>query len=365
MKSKKFVAYFRVSSRGQARSGLGLDAQRMSVFGFVGGQNNILAEFTEIESGRSSDRHRPALADAISLCRRTDATLIVAKLDRLARNVAFTSALLQSGLEFVIADMPLANRFTIHIIAAFAEYEHTLMCQRIRAAHEAARAQGRRIGRGFPNKEAARLSVALANAAMKKKYDAFAARMANHIRELRSVGITTAKGMAEALNSRGIPGIRGGRWHSSTVRDIDLRAERVLSESRDWVKAAVALQSRGAMKAIRRIRTKGFSAYEAIARELNRQDIPSPNGRQWSPWFVRRIEAYGEHWTMESHPHLTPRARDKLIKILPVANALKANGVTDYTAIARVLNEQGIEAPNNANVWTRRHVAGCLPMIGR
>lgn len=325
----------------------------------------ILGEFTEIESGRHSDRHRPELWEAIDLCRKKNATLIVAKLDRLARNVSFTAALLQSGLEFVVADMPLANRFTLHIIAAFAEYEHALMCDRVRAAHAAARAQGRRIGRGFPNKEAVKRAVAKANEVKNAKANAFAARIADHLRELRSVGITSARGMADALNNRDIPGLRGGRWYASTIQDIDRRGARILIESRDWAETAVSLQARGLLRTIRKLRAQGETSYEGIARKLTALDVPSPTGGAWSPKRVQRLEAHGEHWTFESHPHLSNAARNNLIKILPVANELKIKGIMDYIEIAQALNNRCIPPPNNSKLWTRRHVANCLRLIAR
>jgi DNA invertase Pin-like site-specific DNA recombinase len=365
MSPRRYVPYYRVSGRGQARSGLGLDAQRAAIAAYVGTEGVILGEFTEIESGRYSDRYRPALRNAIELCRKKGATLIVAKLDRLARNVAFTAALLRSDMEFVVADMPLANRFTLHIIAAFAEYEHTLMCERIQAAHAAARAQGRRIGRGFPNKEAVLRAVAKGNAVLKAKSDAFAAKMAEHFRELRSAGITSARGMAIALNNRGLPGLRGGKWHSDTVQAVDRRGEHVLDNSRNWARTAVALQARGLVKTIRRIRAKGVRSYQGIAKQLTVQNVPSPNGRAWSPKRVQRLEAWGERWTEKSHPHLSESARSKLIKILPVANDLMSRGVTDYASIAKALNDRCVPPPNNSKLWTRNQVGNCLSLIVR
>ncbi len=116
-----FVGYFRVSTDRQGRSGLGLEAQREAVTRYIAGRGSMLAEFTETESGKRNDR--AALADALALCRQKKATLLIARLDRLARSVAFVSNLMESGADFVAVDMPEANRLTIHILAAVAEYD--------------------------------------------------------------------------------------------------------------------------------------------------------------------------------------------------------------------------------------------------
>ena len=144
----EFVAYYRVSTERQGESGLGLAAQREAVSRFLGsGRSSIslLAEFTEVESGK---RHtnRPELLRAIELSRRQKATLVIAKLDRLARNVHFISGLMETGVEFVAADMPQANRLTIHILAAFAEHEREAISQRTKGALQAARKRGTRLG---------------------------------------------------------------------------------------------------------------------------------------------------------------------------------------------------------------------------
>src|SRR3954453_7878453 len=116
MASGKWVAYYRVSTQKQGASGLGLEAQRKAVADYLdGGRWNLVDEFTEIESGKRNDR--PELAKALAACRRVGATLIIAKLDRLARNVAFVSNLMESGVEFTAVDFPTANRLTIHILA--------------------------------------------------------------------------------------------------------------------------------------------------------------------------------------------------------------------------------------------------------
>lgn len=139
-----FVAYYRVSTARQGYSGLGLDAQRLAVGRFTAGRGELVAEFTEIESGRKADR--PQLVAAIELTRKHKAILVIAKLDRLARNVAFVSNLMESRIEFIAADMPEAQRVTVHMMAAIAEHERGVISKRTKEALEAAKARGVRLG---------------------------------------------------------------------------------------------------------------------------------------------------------------------------------------------------------------------------
>lgn len=135
MASGKFVTYYRVSTQRQGISGLGLEAQRESVRQYLnGGDWTVISEFTETESGRKSDQQRPQLAAALAECKKQGARLLVAKLDRLARNVHFVSGLMQAGVKFVAVDLPEANDLTIHIMAAFAEHEAKRISQRTKDA---------------------------------------------------------------------------------------------------------------------------------------------------------------------------------------------------------------------------------------
>ena len=150
MNAKTIVAYYRVSTRQQARSGLGLLAQQDAVRRYVAANRcKVLAELTEVESGRDSGR--PKLAEALWFCRVYDAKLVIARLDRLARSTVMIAGLMKSGVDFVAADMPLANRFTIHILAAVAEYEARLISERTMAAFAAAKARGRKFGNPDPS----------------------------------------------------------------------------------------------------------------------------------------------------------------------------------------------------------------------
>ena len=142
---RHYVSYLRVSTPRQGQSGLGIEAQRAAVSAFLVQQGGtLLQEFVEVESG--SKRARPTLVQSIALSRKFGATLVIAKLDRLARNVAFVSSLMESGVEFVAVDAPYANRLMIHILAAFAEHERLLISQRTKAALAAAKARGVRLG---------------------------------------------------------------------------------------------------------------------------------------------------------------------------------------------------------------------------
>src|SRR5450759_813701 len=143
---RNFVAYYRVSTDRQGRSGLGLEAQRDSVRHHLLRENGSLAvEFVEVESGKRNDR--PQLALALAAAKKAKATLIIAKLDRLARNVYFISGLMESGVDFVAADNPHANRLMIHMLAAFAEHEREQISNRTKGALAAAKARGTRLGR--------------------------------------------------------------------------------------------------------------------------------------------------------------------------------------------------------------------------
>ena len=201
------VTYLRVSTDRQGQSGLGLEAQRAAVAAYVA-TRPVLGEFVEVESGRKDDR--PQLAAALALCRQRRAVLVIAKLDRLARSVAFISNLMASGVEFAAADMPEANRLTVHILAAVAEHEREMIAHRTKAAPAAAKARGTRLGNPRPNMAAAR-AVASSNAAR------FRSNIRPQIQALQAEG-HSLRGIAAKLNARGIGGPRGGPWHAASVR---------------------------------------------------------------------------------------------------------------------------------------------------
>ncbi len=214
-----FVAYYRVSTDKQGKSGLGLEAQRVAVEDFLNGGNwDLVEEFTEVESGSRNDR--PELERAMAACRKHKATLVIAKLDRLARNVAFVANLMESGVEFVAVDMPQANKLTVHILAAVAEHEREMISQRTRDALAAAKARGVKLGN--PNIAMAR---AKGQQVIKSKADKHAKNILPVITAIRDAGVTSLRGIANALNQRGINTARGGSWHAASVGRIIQRTQ--------------------------------------------------------------------------------------------------------------------------------------------
>jgi DNA invertase Pin-like site-specific DNA recombinase len=220
MAKGKFVAYYRVSTAKQGASGLGLEAQQEAVRSYLnGGRWSMVAEVTEIESGKRNDR--PALANALVLCRVHGATLVIAKLDRLARHVNFISNLMESGVEFTAVDFPQANRLTIHILAAVAEHEAAMISSRTKAALAAAKARGTRLGNptkqiGSRAYEGAVASVSVRKAKAAKR----SGDLLPMLRDIQASGAASLRQIAEVLNSRGIPAARGGEWSAVQVRRV-------------------------------------------------------------------------------------------------------------------------------------------------
>jgi DNA invertase Pin-like site-specific DNA recombinase len=220
MAQGKFVAYYRVSTEKQGRSGLGLEAQRKAVDDYLNGGNwHIAAEVVEIESGKRNDR--PKLAEALRLCRLHGAVLIIAKLDRLARNVAFISNLMESGVEFTAVDFPQANRLTVHILAAVAEHEREMISQRTKAALAAAKARGTRLGGDRGNLRAVGdRGRAISRAVRIQKAKARVNDLSPIIAEIRASGATSLGRIAKALNERGIHTPRGAEWQPVQVKRV-------------------------------------------------------------------------------------------------------------------------------------------------
>ncbi len=219
-----YVAYYRVSTDRQGQSGLGLEAQRSAVDAYLnGGSWTLLDSFVEVESGRRADR--PELAKALELCRRKRATLVIAKLDRLARNVAFIANLMDANVDLVAVDMPQANRLTLHIRAAMAEHEAQAVSQRTKAALQAAKARGRKLGWSIPARRGEQATASRKGAAMNRAgADRFAANVLPVVRDIERAGVATLQGIADALNARGIRTARGRRWYATTVKNLLDRA---------------------------------------------------------------------------------------------------------------------------------------------
>lgn len=208
MTSTTFVAYYRVSTQRQGISGLGLEAQREAVARYlVNASGTLLAQFCEIETGKGANAlaKRPELRKALDECKKRGAVLVIAKLDRLARNVHFVSGLMESRVRFVACDLPEANELTLHIMAAFAEHEAKRISERTKDALARAKARGTQLGRAGP----ANLKPKLEE--RKLQANAFAARLQGQIEGFRLRRLSQREMVLE-LNALGVTAPRGGQW---------------------------------------------------------------------------------------------------------------------------------------------------------
>ena len=212
--SESFVTYIRVSTARQGVSGLGLDAQRQTVAQYLaGGSKTVLADFVEVETGKGANAldRRPQLRQALDLCKKTGATLLIAKLDRMARNVHFISGLMESKVKFVACDLPEANQLTLHVMAAFAEHEARRISERTRDALAAAKARGIALGTtGVQNLQRNTEERQLAARA-------FADRLRPVLDGFLAQGCTRRQ-MVARLNDLGIRAPQGGAWSYSQVQ---------------------------------------------------------------------------------------------------------------------------------------------------
>jgi DNA invertase Pin-like site-specific DNA recombinase len=213
----KFVAYFRVSTDRQGRSGLGLDAQRERVMNYLnGGSWSLIGEFTEVESGRINER--PALADAVKLCKREKATLVVATLDRLTRDLAFGATLLNdTKVRFVCADFPEASREMLQMRMVFAEWEARKIGERTKAALGELKKKGVKLGSPTPE-----IGSKAGTKRIQDKADAYAEKVGPLVRDIiRKTGAQTLRDIAAAMTSRGIQTPRGNtEWYPSQVANL-------------------------------------------------------------------------------------------------------------------------------------------------
>jgi DNA invertase Pin-like site-specific DNA recombinase len=220
---RPLVSYIRVSTSQQARSGLGIEAQREGLARFAEAEGfEIVAEFVEVETGKGSDAldRRPQLSAALARARSVRCPVAVAKLDRLSRDVHFISGLMAHRVAFVVAELGAdVDPFVLHHYAALAEKERALVAGRTKAALAAAKARGVKLGN--PNIEHARKR---AIAVIKGEAERAADNILPIINEVRRAGATSLRQIAEALNSRGISTPRGGLWHATSVRNVLARA---------------------------------------------------------------------------------------------------------------------------------------------
>jgi DNA invertase Pin-like site-specific DNA recombinase len=216
---RALVSYVRVSTSGQGRSGLGLDAQREALVRFAAAEGfEVAREFKEVETGKGSDAldRRPQLAAALAEARRRKCPIAVAKLDRLSRDVHFISGLMAHRVPFLVAELgPDVDPFILHLYAALAEKERRLISQRTKAALKAAKARGVRLG----NPQLAKAQRVGADR-VKAEAERFAASVLPIIREAQRAGASSLHAIADALNARGVRTARGGKWAATQVRDI-------------------------------------------------------------------------------------------------------------------------------------------------
>lgn len=234
------VAYYRVSTQEQGRSGLGMEAQQSAVRRFTEqAGHEIIREFAEIESGKRSDR--PQLARAIELCELSGAQLVIAKLDRLARNVHFISSLMESGIHFTAVDMPQANNFTVHVMAALSEQERKLISERTKAALKIKKEQGHKLGNPkIAEARAARKNgsdMTVANEARSKAARDFANIVRGEIEEAVKKGASSLREVAQHLNDMGARTRQKKLWTAAAVKrvlvhlDTDLERLKAMQKS--------------------------------------------------------------------------------------------------------------------------------------
>jgi len=223
MAEGRFISYLRVSTAKQGASGLGLEAQRKAVADYLnGGRWNLISEVVEIESGKKNNRTK--LAEALRLCRLHNATLVIAKLDRLSRDAAFLLNLQAAGVRFVAADMPEANELVVGIMAVVAQAERKMISARTKAALEAAKARGVKLGGDRGVIPPAGASVR-GGAATKAKAVSRAGDLGPILAEIQANGAKSLREIAAALNEKGIPTARGGEWRATQVSRVLSRVQ--------------------------------------------------------------------------------------------------------------------------------------------
>jgi DNA invertase Pin-like site-specific DNA recombinase len=219
---KPVITYVRVSTAKQGRSGLGLEAQRAALVRFAEAEGfETAGEYVEVETGKGADalERRPQLTAALAKARKLKCAVLVAKLDRLSRDVHFISGLMAHKVPFVVAELGAdADPFTLHLYAALAEKERTLISQRTREALKAAKARG--VVLGNPRLDDVRER---ATASVKAEADRFAKNVAPVIRDIRKSGALSLRAVARALNARGVATARGGEWTAVQVSAIEQR----------------------------------------------------------------------------------------------------------------------------------------------
>jgi len=228
----RYVSYLRVSTGKQGEKGLGIAAQRETVRAYLERVNHgaqLLEEFVEVESGRKS--MRPQLDRALSRCNLAGAKLIIAKLDRLSRDVHFLTGLEKAGVDFVACDLPDAGKLSVHIMAAVAQHEAERISERTRDALKAAKARGTKLGNPNGARHLAGRGNREAVHEIKAKATRNASKLNGELAEITASGITTLAGIATKLNERGVLTPNLKRWHANSVRRLKQRLNRGASVS--------------------------------------------------------------------------------------------------------------------------------------
>ncbi len=226
---REIIGYLRVSTDRQGRSGLGLAAQREALARFAEAEGyTIRAEHLEVETGKGSDaiERRPELKAALEAARKAKCPIIVAKLDRLSRDVAFIAGLMAQRVPFIVAELGAdADPFMLHLYAALAEKERRLIAARTKAALSAAKARGQRLGLSSPARTDAEAVSKAGTAAVVAEADKLAALLLPVVKSIQANGATTLRAVAAELNARGVKTARGGEWHATTARNLLQRVE--------------------------------------------------------------------------------------------------------------------------------------------
>jgi DNA invertase Pin-like site-specific DNA recombinase len=219
------IAYLRVSTQRQQRSGLGIEAQRSAIQQFAANERLVIAgEYTEYETGKGADAldRRSQLAAALAAAKALKCSIVVSKLDRLSRDVAFVAGLMAQRVPFMVAELGRdADPFMLHLYAALAEKERRLISERTKAALQAKRTNGARLG----NRTNLRTAGSLGRAAQVQTANQFAAGVLPVVEAVRKAGAVSLAAIADALNERAIAAPGGGRWHRSSVRNLLARAK--------------------------------------------------------------------------------------------------------------------------------------------
>lgn len=220
---ERAVAYLRVSTRQQQRSGLGIEAQRAAIERFAAAESlTMIEEYSEFETGKGADAldRRPQLAAALAAAKKAKCSIVVSKLDRLSRDVAFVSGLMAQKVPFIVAELGRdADPFMLHLYAALAEKERRLISERTIAALQAKKASGAKLG----NLTNLRVAGSIGRIAQAQVADEFATNLIPVVQAIQNAGAATLSEIASALNARGVRPVRGNNWHRSSVRNLIAR----------------------------------------------------------------------------------------------------------------------------------------------